>query len=338
MRFKIFAMVMLAVLCGSILFFPAFGENIEAGQKLDAGKTVLILGVDEAASNSDVVILARYCQDKNQLILMQLPRDMYFENDFKMPKLNHIYAAGRASGMDMKESLHYTSNCIANALDISIDGAICLELSSFSDMVDAIGGIPIDIPFDMTYQDPTQGLTISLKKGNTVLDGKAAAQFVRYRSGYVTGDLGRLDAQKLFLAATAKHILQNAQIKTVFPMIWRLIQNSSFTGEVLDIFSFGSSILKNRQDVSILYSAIPGEAIYDDTHGTWYYVINKPATCDLLNHYFVSSRQLDLNTWDKNGVFFRAQENFLNIYSSAGIQYRIYTAEELTDINILIKD
>ena len=37
-------------------------------------------------------------------------------------------------------------------------------------------------------------------------NGNTAVQFLRYRSGYVTGDLGRIDAQKLFLNAFAKRI------------------------------------------------------------------------------------------------------------------------------------
>jgi sugar/nucleoside kinase (ribokinase family) len=81
-----------------------------------------------------------------------------------------------------------------------------MSTGAFARAVDAIGGVEADVPFDMHYDDPAQGLHIHLEKGRQRLDGKAAEQFLRYRSGYATGDLGRVDARSGFLRTVLSQV------------------------------------------------------------------------------------------------------------------------------------
>jgi anionic cell wall polymer biosynthesis LytR-Cps2A-Psr (LCP) family protein len=216
---------------------------------------------------------------------------------------------------------------------------MCLDLAVFASLVDAVGGIPITIPFDMTYRDPEQGLSILLKKGKTVLDGSAAEQFVRYRSGYVEGDLGRLDAQKLFFAAAFAHAKQHVSVADAISLAIRFWDDIDMIGNKKEVLAFLTTLWKERNALSVYFVSLPGEAIQEHGNtGAWYYILNRGATCNLLNRFFVPREHLHADTFDKNELFYKDNEQILNIYFSDGMTYHVYAAEEISDINILKKD
>jgi LCP family protein required for cell wall assembly len=83
-----------------------------------------------------------------------------------------------------------------------------VDYDGVAKIVDSIGGVPVDIPFNMYYTDRKQGLYIDLKAGDDqTLDGEHAVQFLRYRKGYGNGDIGRVDAQQQFIKAAIKKSL-----------------------------------------------------------------------------------------------------------------------------------
>ena len=65
--------------------------------------------------------------------------------------------------------------------DVPIDYVVEIDFKAFEDIIDAFGGITVDVDMDMRYVDPTDGTNINLKKGRQLLDGKQALDFVRYR-------------------------------------------------------------------------------------------------------------------------------------------------------------
>ena len=78
-------------------------------------------------------------------------------------------------------------------------------------LVEALGGVYFDVPYDMNYDDPYQDLHIHQSKGYRLLDGDDAMQVVRWRknnSGTNYGDTTRVGVQQAFLKAVAKQCLQ----------------------------------------------------------------------------------------------------------------------------------
>ena len=73
--------------------------------------------------------------------------------------------------------------------------------------VDAIGGVTFDVPINMNYEDPYQNLYIHISKGVQTLSGADALKVVRFREGYATQDIGRMETQQNFLKAVAKQVL-----------------------------------------------------------------------------------------------------------------------------------
>lgn len=76
-----------------------------------------------------------------------------------------------------------------------MDYTVCVNLQGFTALVDAIGGVDFEVPINMDYDDPIQGLSIHFKKGMQHLSGADALRVVRFRhnndgTGYGSEDLG----------------------------------------------------------------------------------------------------------------------------------------------------
>lgn len=170
------------------------------------GHTFLFLGIDNASYSSDVIMLAHIDQDGNKMKLLQIPRDSYAAGH---GKINSIFAKAylEAKKANIPEAECYLvgakalSSHLSLMLGITIDHHAVLTLKDFSTLVDSVGGVPINLPKDLDYDDPAGGLSIHLKAGEQILDGKAAEGLVRCRNAYPTADYGRMDAQRLFLSA-----------------------------------------------------------------------------------------------------------------------------------------
>ena len=72
---------------------------------------------------------------------------------------------------------------------------------------------------DFKYSDPEQNLYINLKKGSQTLNGKQAQMLVRYRKGYIRGDLDRLDMQKKFMAAFMSKAQKSVNITNIYSTV-----------------------------------------------------------------------------------------------------------------------
>jgi LCP family protein required for cell wall assembly len=130
-----------------------------------------------------------------------LPRDTYYERDGYSDsylKLNSVFHDG-AEAMCM--AVH---NIL---LGIPINYYAVIDYAGVEKIVDAMEGVPMDVPFSMDYDSPGQNLAIHLAPGQQTLDGAHAVQFLRYRSGYENGDIGRVEAQQTFMKNAAKQAL-----------------------------------------------------------------------------------------------------------------------------------
>ncbi len=279
----------------------------EGGQSVSSRDryTFLILGLDRASALTDVMILAEVDFENESVFLLQIPRDTYAEYSNSHKKLNsamHCLGGGEA-----------LCDFLSNALCIDIDGYCAFDLDAFSEAVDAVGGVEIDIPYDMEYTDPYQGLKIKLKAGHQVLDGERAEQFVRYRAGYVRGDLDRLDAQKLFLAALFTQVSENltpaSALRLLAVMLDDINTNISFP-KFISLASLAFSL--EGEDISMM--TLAGEDVRSGS-GAWYYVISKSAAYSVFSEYMGVDASIE--NFDRDGVFLNSSnESFSEIYYS----------------------
>lgn len=283
----------------------------------------LLLGKDDAAGLCDVVMLGSVNTDNGNISFMQIPRDTYFNcNDSSYKKINGAYnSLGSASAV---------SDAVSSALGIKIDYYLCLKLNTIEKMVDEVKGIEVDIPIDMSYDDPAQNLSIHLNAGKQMLNGKTAVQFLRYRSGYVTGDLGRIDAQKLFLNAFAKRISKTSNPFSLYNVFKLICDGSETNVKVNDLISIALKCT-NAKNGKVAYMTAPGEAIQSENSGAWYYIFSASSMEKVLQEYFGMN-----DGFDKANKFVdKNVKSFFDIYNKS-CEIRIYSADDIENNKINI--
>jgi LCP family protein required for cell wall assembly len=110
---------------------------------------------------------------------LSIPRDSYAEIPGSAPtKINAAFAYGGAA-LQIKT--------IEQFLDIQIDHVAIVDFTGFEDLIDAVGGIEVDLPHKLCADisggsgGGQGGITLHLKKGENTLDGEKALAYSRIR-------------------------------------------------------------------------------------------------------------------------------------------------------------
>lgn len=184
-------------------------EELPAEPSAPAGRTnkvytLLLAGLDRASNSTDTILVGRLDTALHRLDLVSIPRDTLINRPWSVRKINAVYAAAVNSGDDGLEALREQIRCLTG---FAPDCCAVVDLDVFVQAVDLVGGVDFDVPTAMYYDDPRQGLSIRLEAGPQHLDGQQAMGVVRYRSGYVNGDLDRVAVQQSFLRAAASQLV-----------------------------------------------------------------------------------------------------------------------------------
>ncbi len=138
----------------------------------------------------------------------------------------------------------------------------------------------------MKYDDNSANppLHIDLKKGRQVLDGEKAIQFIRYRHGYVDGDLGRIKAQHQFLEALLKKILQPSILPKVPSLAITISQYLKTDLSASEITQYAYQFIKDKPS-TIDAIALPGEGGYEGN--TSYFFVDSIKTQEIVKELFI---------------------------------------------------
>ena len=320
--------------------------SIEASNKIF---NFLIMGHDRAASLTDVIMLVNYNTEIQRITVMQFPRDTYIEvDDYYYHKVNGLYnycvnqVKSNGSKDPDRDGCKLMAEFFEKNLAMTIHYSAVMDLDGFGNIVDAIGGVDMYVPMDMYYSDPTQGLYINLKEGYQHLDGDSAEQFVRYRYGYATGDIGRGDAQKVFISAFLDKLLTSiTDANTITSLAQNLVTYVESDVTPADIVYFGKNFIGigNKagavQLSNVKLMTMPGRAtLYN---GISYYVMNKEYMSNIVNDYFNIYNTSVLWSFDVNEVFVTSENSQLrDIYldSKDNITLTIYNAGSLEENGI----
>lgn len=286
----------------------------------------LIVGHDKASNLTDVMMLASFNVTEKTVNILQIPRDTYAS--YTEDGYRKINGACSALG-GMKELCSFLSATMA----VPIDYYVSLELDAFSEIVDAIGGVEINIPYALDYEDPAQGLSIHLPAGTQTLDGKSAEQFIRFRSGYLCGDLGRIDAQKLFMTALVKKFQSSFSAGTVASLVFAVIDDISTDIPVNKIIKLARAALKvDMSDIKFI--TLPGSDARALRSGAWYYVLSRESSSEIIKRYLAGDTGTE---FDPECVFLNPDySEFEKIYYG-DYGYEIYSADDISENGISIK-
>ncbi|RKD33904.1 LCP family protein [Thermohalobacter berrensis] len=163
---------------------------------------VLLLGLEEV--RTDTIVFASYDPITKKANLISIPRDTYYHRaGYDQPdkrKINAVYGDAGAKGV---------TRVVSHILGVPIHHYVLVTYEGVEEIVNALGGVEVDVPFHMKYEDPTDDppLYIDIPAGKQILKGEKAVHFLRYRHGYPDGDLGRIKAQQQFMKSAAKKAL-----------------------------------------------------------------------------------------------------------------------------------
>jgi len=250
---------------------------------------ILVIGHDDTALLADVVMIVNCDVKNNKISIMQIPRDTLITIGVSTNKNNEAFSyyymkAKRAGNDDPygEAGIQY-EQLLEKSLCINIHNRVIMNLAGFQAIVDAMGGVSVNVPYDMEYKDPEQDLYISIPKGWQHLDGYNAMGFVRYREGYVQADLGRVNAQKIFLTAMvnqAKAVIKNFDVTAMGNMAQAVWNNLTTDLSVSDILYYAKFIM-NVDLEAISMMTLPGDLSSDG-----YFVMNRADTLNAVNEYF----------------------------------------------------
>ena len=183
--------------------------------------TVLILGRDTGGGgNTDTMLLASYDVTNQKATVMSIPRDTMVNVSWDVKKINSVY--NMHNGGDKGIQALYKE--IAQLVGFEPDYQVVVEWEAVGKLVDAIGGVYFDVPYDMDYHDPYQDLVIEQAKGYRLLTGDDAMQVIRWRKndkgslyGYASGigDSGRMEVQQDFLKAVIQQLMKPANVMNI---------------------------------------------------------------------------------------------------------------------------
>ncbi|WP_084159148.1 LCP family protein [Paenibacillus taiwanensis] len=150
----------------------------------------ILMGIDYRKElpglRTDVVMVGALHPKTKEAVLVSLPRDTYFQvGEYRADKLNHFYP--KFHEMKKHNTLESASPedemkiMLGQYLGMKLDHAAVINFQGFVDVVNALGGIEVNVDQNMCYRDRADGTNINLKAGFQEIDGQQALDFVRYR-------------------------------------------------------------------------------------------------------------------------------------------------------------
>ncbi|MBC7765905.1 MAG: LCP family protein [Hyphomonadaceae bacterium] len=256
-------------------------QIIHAEEKINADGTLncLVMGVDQDKTRTDVLMWVQFDRKNNRVNVLQIPRDTYSNTKRADKKVNSAYGYG-------KEERVFAE--VQKLIGVKVDKYIMVNFKGFKDLVDAVGGVSVNVPINMKYDDPEQNLHINLKKGEQILNGAKAEMFVRYRKdnsgeGYAEGDLGRVNAQQQFLKNLTQALASQNSILRLPQLVSIVMSNVSTNlsaSEILGNMQQGSKIGQENMH----FYTLPGQPKYFSNG--WYYIVNDAETKALIESSF----------------------------------------------------
>jgi LCP family protein required for cell wall assembly len=158
-------------------------------------------------NRTDTMMLCKVNFETGEVNILSIPRDTKV-------KINGRKNEAKINAAHSHGGPYLAVDTVRNLLNIDLNYYVTVDYKAVKEIVDAIGGVEIDVPMNMKYYDPTDKppLKINLKKGLQVLDGDKAIQFLRFRSGYAEADIGRIKSQQMFMKELVKQTLKPKNI------------------------------------------------------------------------------------------------------------------------------
>ncbi len=250
---------------------------VETSKKTEIN--ALVCGTNQ--NLTDTMVFVRYNVETGKIAMMSIPRDTYVTNEYCIGhKLNAIYR-GKNIGPLVEQ--------IEELIGADIDYYLVFDSEMLINMVDALGGVEVNVQMRMKYDDPSQDLHIDLYPGVQVLNGQQAEMFVRFRHnndmtvGYAMGDLDRTEVQQEFIKQFIKTVVDPKNIGKIPELINIAMENTDTNVTVREALKYVTDAAKI--DVNSIESmTAPGTTKYIDNLS--YFILDEEETQRIIKEEF----------------------------------------------------
>lgn len=231
-------------------------------EKVDIKKdpfVVLLMGTDGRSAEThnwrpDVLMLAAINPQNESIKIISIPRDTYVEIANTNGIKDKINAAASHAYIKEINPVQNVRETVENLFHIPIDYYAKVNFQGFTDIVDALDGVNVNVPFPFKAKK-IGGETVGFEQGPTRLNGEEALAYVRMRRSDPEGDKGRNKRQREVIQGLVDQLI-GFDILTKFPALTKAVQNNfeySFSLSEISSLSLSYQQSKNHlEEIEIL--------------------------------------------------------------------------------------
>lgn len=198
---------------------------VQKGERIN----ILLIGSDnvEESRRADVIIFVSFQPRERFVDVVSIPRDSRIKlPKYRLLRVNEYFAYGYKEG-GVEQGVELLRSVSESVLHVPIPYYIQLDYEGVVRIVDALGGVTVNIPEKMDYDDNWGKLHIHFKPGVQKLSGEKAIQYLRFRKDGL-GDIGRMQRQRGFLKAVSEK-LKSPSLVCRFPRLMHIFWQSIYT-------------------------------------------------------------------------------------------------------------
>lgn len=211
---------------------PFFQQAQRSGQQEEAAPslertTILLLGVDArpgaTVARTDSIILLTFNPQTNSAGMLSIPRDLKVRPSAlnRDMKITSVYPSGQAMGY-AGGGAALLEETITELLGYPIDHYVLVNFDGFQQIIDLIGGVNIDVPYeiyDAKYPDENLGYLppVHFLPGVQHMDGDLALKYARTR--HADNDYARAGRQQQVIMAIKDRVTEPGQMAALLPRL-----------------------------------------------------------------------------------------------------------------------
>ncbi len=243
---------------------------------------ILLVGIDSGTGRgtnlTDVIMVVNLNLSDKKINILQIPRDTYVGYDSVWTgKMNGVYPAGSKNAYG--NGINGMMNCISDKFKIPLDYYATVNLDGFRDIVQAMGGVKINLPKALDLK--VDKVWYHFPAGQQTLTPKQAEVFVRERNSRGS-DIGRVkQGQRVFMAAMMKQLMgmSKTELLKLAPTVYEHLRTDLSLATAL---TFLDPVLQVKTS-DIVMDMVPGEPYYDRNSGQSLYSVHTGELVEIVN-------------------------------------------------------
>ena len=319
------------------------GDHLPDPEDVDQGSAIVVNGAgrregvftlfigatDEDEIRTDSMMVLVFDTENHRADLINIPRDTLVdcERTGAGRKINAAYASGVDEMLDE----------VSTVIGFRPDKYVVANFDGIAEIVDVIGGVDYDVPFDMSYDDASQDLSIEFKKGYQHLDGEEVVEYLRWRhnddgTGYDDGDIGRVTKLQDFLVTVGSAVLSPAnvlKIPSIAAAVSNNVETDLTTSQILWLGMQGMK-MDMQEDIS-MQTLIGDSAMVNFGDNIWVYILDEDMVIDQINETFnpyirsLTEEDFSIVTPDTYGIYSESWRN------ERAVRYAGYKKSDTSD-------